>query len=88
MVLAILTFFVLTDFPEDAKWLTLEERDFMQARLLPVNEGEEELQQPVSMVTGLRSFFSDYKAYLGAPLYFGNTSLPFLSPTYCIATGF
>lgn len=70
MVFGILTFFILTDFPEDAKWLTPEEREFMQARLLNTDE-EEGRQQPVSTLNGLRSFFSDYKAYLGALLYLG-----------------
>lgn len=68
MVLGIGTFFVLMGFPEDAKWLSLEERDFMIARLLV---DDDEKPQPVSTVAGLRSFFSDYKSYLVALLYFG-----------------
>ncbi|KAI9881439.1 MAG: hypothetical protein M1830_000001, partial [Pleopsidium flavum] len=87
MVLGILTFFVLMDFPEDAKWLTPEEREFMQARLLV---DDEEKPQPVSTASGLRSFFSDYKAYLGALLFFGGNivgySLTYFLPT--IVKGF
>jgi len=70
MVFGILTFFILTDFPEDAKWLTPEEREFMQARLINTDE-EEGPQHRVSTLNDLRSFFSDYKAHLGALLYFG-----------------
>lgn len=79
MVLAIVVYFVLMDFPEDARWLTPEEREFMQARLLT---GDEEKPQPVSTSSGLRSFFSDFKAYLGALLYFG-APLP-APPTHVI----
>lgn len=73
MVLAILTYFVLMDFPEDARWLAPEERAFMRARLLI---DDEEKPQPISTISGLRSFFSDYKAYLGALLFFGTPAFP------------
>lgn len=72
MVLGTLAFFILLDFPEDAKWLNPEERRFLQARLLV---GDKEKLQPVSTASGLRSFFADYKAYLGALLYFGKLLL-------------
>ena len=72
MIFGILTFFLLTDFPEDAKWLTPEEREFMRARIIDADDEEEmEPQQPTSTIGGLRHFFSDIKAYLGALLYFG-----------------
>ena len=72
MVVGILTAFLLIDFPEDAAWLTPEERQYMHARLLVE---EEERSTRTSTASGLVLFFSDYKAYLGALLYFGASSL-------------
>ena len=72
MVVGILTAFLLIDFPEDAAWLTPEERQYMHARLLV---DEEERPTRTSTASGLVLFFSDYKAYLGALLYFGTSSL-------------
>ena len=71
-VVAFLSYFVISDFPEDAKWLTEDEREFMQARLITENDTPVE---PASFKVGLKSYFSDYKAYIAALLYFG------LSPT-------
>lgn len=70
MIFGILTFFLLTDFPENARWLTAEEREFMRARIIAADD-EEEPQQPTSIIGDFRHFFSDIKAYLGALLYFG-----------------
>lgn len=78
MVLGILAFFILLGFPEDAKWLEPEERMFLQARLLV---DDKEKMQPVSTASGLRTFFSDYKAYLGALLYFGELLLVIAVPS-------
>ena len=72
MVDGILTAFLLIDFPEDAAWLTPEERQYMHARLLVE---EEERPTQMSTASGLGLFVSDYKAYLGALLYFGASSL-------------
>lgn len=75
-ILGFLTFFVLTDFPEDAKWLTPKEQEYMHARLLLYDEGK---MQPLSTRSALQAFFSDYKAYLGALLYFGSPLSSWLS---------
>lgn len=72
MVVGILTFFLLIDFPEDAGWLTPEERQYIDARLLVE---EEEGPTRTSTASSLVLFFSDYKAYFGALLYFGTSSL-------------
>ena len=73
MVVGMLTAFLLTDFPEDAGWLTPEERQYIYARLLV----EEEVRRPTrtSTASGLVVFFSDYKTYLSALLCFGVSSL-------------
>ena len=73
VVVGILTDFLLIDFPEDAGWLTPEERQYIQARLLL----EEERPTRTSTASGLGLFFSDYKAYLGGLLCFGVSTLLF-----------
>ena len=67
-VVAFVSYFVIVDFPEDAKWLTEEEREFMRARLINENDTTRE---PISLTAGMKSYFSDYKAYIAALLYFG-----------------
>ena len=69
MVLAVLSYFIIMDFPEDATWLREDEREFMLARL--VLSAEDEKPPPASTKAGLLAYFSDYKSYLGALLYFG-----------------
>ena len=82
-VVAFLSYFVIVDFPEDAKWLTEDEREFMRARLITENDTTKE---PISFKAGLKSYFSDYKAYIAALLYFGKLSNPFgYSQTYSIS---
>ena len=68
IVLAFLSYLAIVDFPEDAAWLTEEERVFMQARL--VSDSDTKLA-PVSIRAGLLAFFTDYKSYLVALLYLG-----------------
>lgn len=67
LAVAFSSYFLILDFPEDAKWLSEDERRFMQARLLTVDDKVE----PVSTKAGLLTYFADYKSYLGALLYFG-----------------
>ena len=81
MVVGIMTAFLLIDFPEDAAWLTPEERQYVHARLLVE---EEERSTRLSTVSGLVLFFSDYKAYLGALLYFGASLLLYVPRPHTI----
>ena len=71
IVLAFLSYFMIVDFPEDATWLTEDEREFMQARLM--NDSNEK-REPSSMKAGLCAHFKDYKSYLVALLFFGKLS--------------
>ena len=66
-VLALISFFLIPDFPEDVKWLTAEEKLYMQERLLSRHDGGQDL----TLLGGLSSYFKNYKAYLGGLLYFG-----------------
>lgn len=71
MVLALISYFVIPDFPKDVKWFSDDEKHLMQERLLT---DEEEIL--ASKNSQMISFFSDIKAYLGALMYFGESELP------------
>ena len=68
-VLAIAAYFLIADFPEDVKWLTEEERKFIQARLRK-DQGDTLINRSIT-VTAVMHFFKDPKALLGAIMYFG-----------------
>lgn len=74
MVIAMTMWFLLMDFPEDAKWLSPEERAFMKARLV-VDKEDDSKPQPDTTLKGFTAFFSDYKVFFGALLYFGEFAL-------------
>ncbi|KAL4966832.1 putative MFS transporter [Aspergillus stella-maris] len=68
-VVAIVLFFFLPSFPEDAKWLTDEEREYMRAKLA---KDSGSAGHDVSM--GWRDIlevFKDYKIFIGGLMYFG-----------------
>ncbi|MCJ1235716.1 hypothetical protein MMC14_003687 [Varicellaria rhodocarpa] len=67
-VLAIAAYFLIVDFPEEARWLTDEERDFIQARLKQ-DQGDTLINQSINMTSALH-FLKDFKAFLGAIMYF------------------
>ena len=67
VVIAGVSFFVVPDFPENASWLSTEEKAFMQKRL---QTGDFQ-DNNKTLVEGAREIFSDYKSYLAAFLYFG-----------------
>lgn len=71
IVVAFVAFFIIVDFPEDAKWFTPDERKFMQARLQTDDFHQSE---NITLKQGLKSYFSNYKSYLAALLYFGKSS--------------
>ena len=62
-------FFIIPDFPEDAKWLTEKERLFVRARLA-ADQGKSGLEKKVQG-HDLLNFFKDYKVFFGALAYFG-----------------
>ena len=68
-VVAILFFFLLPDFPEDAKWLTEEERAYVKARLR-ADQGRSAAERPIT-TRDIGRVFKDYKVIVGGFMYFG-----------------
>lgn len=68
-VIAIATYFLITDFPEDAKWLNEDERAFVKARLR-TDQGISELEQEISF-RDVGQAMGEYKTWLGTFMYFG-----------------
>lgn len=60
-----MAFLLVTDFPQEAKWLTPEEKKFVLAKTKSYETERFSLGS-----TDLISFFSDIKNYLGAIMYF------------------
>ena len=70
MTLEILTVSkIIPDFPEDAKWLTNEERAFLKARLQD-DQGKSAIERRITLHDVLNCF-KDYKFFLGGLMYFG-----------------
>lgn len=68
-VVAILFWFLLPDFPEDAKWLKEDERAYVKARL-EVDQGKSALERTVTF-KDVVNVFKDYKIIVGGFMYFG-----------------
>ncbi|KAG4034803.1 hypothetical protein MFRU_002g01550 [Monilinia fructicola] len=68
-VVALTFFFLIPSFPEDAKWLTPEERIFVQARL-EVDQGGSAAERKITFKDVVR-VFQDFKVILGGFMYFG-----------------
>lgn len=68
-VVSFVLFFILSDFPEDAKWLTEEERSYVKARL-EVDQGKSALERR-STPKDVLNVFKDFKVILGGFMYFG-----------------
>lgn len=62
-VVGALFFFVLPDFPEDAKWLNEEERAYIKARL-EVDQGRSAAERQIG-VRDVARVFKDYKIIVG-----------------------
>ena len=67
-VIALLSFFLITDFPEEAKWLQEDERDYMKSRLLE-KHGRTITDNHITIHDTIE-VFKDYKIYLGGIIYF------------------
>ncbi|KAL5362759.1 major facilitator superfamily domain-containing protein [Aspergillus floccosus] len=68
-VVAMIFYFLLPGFPEDAKWLTEEEREFIRVKLAKDTGGAGHHAK-----IGLRDVldvFKDYKIFIGGLMYFG-----------------
>lgn len=68
-IVALLFFFFLPSFPEDAKWLTEEERIYVKARL-QADQGRSAAERDITL-RDIGRVFTDYKVYLGGLMYFG-----------------
>ncbi|RHZ52316.1 putative MFS transporter [Aspergillus thermomutatus] len=68
-VVSLVWFFVLTDFPEDVKWLNDEEREFIRAKLAKdVGAAGKDVKLTARDVLAV---FKDYKIFIGGFMYFG-----------------
>ena len=67
-VLAFAAFFIISDFPEDAKWLAEDERAYVKARLKQ-DQGKSGAEHIVTFHDVL-DVFKDYKVFLGGIMYF------------------
>jgi MFS family permease len=68
-VVAVIFFFFIPSFPEDAKWLTEEERSYVRARL-QVDQGRSAAERKITL-RDVGRVFKDYKIYIGGLMYFG-----------------
>lgn len=68
-VVAIIWFFTISDFPEDAKWLSSAERNYIRARL-QADSGRAALERRTNF-NDVANFFKDYKVVLGGLMYLG-----------------
>lgn len=68
-VIAIIFWFILPDFPEDAKWLKEDERAYVRARL-EVDQGKSALDRAITF-KDVVNVFKDYKIIVGGFMYFG-----------------
>lgn len=68
-VVSLAFFFLIPTFPEDAKWLTPEERAFVSARLQQ-EQGRSALERKITM-KGVIQVFKDPKILIGGFMYFG-----------------
>ena len=73
ILIGVISFFLISDFPEEARWLTEEERAFVIARA-GTNQGQ---AQEITVRKVLR-FFTDFKNILGGIMYFSKylTTIP------------
>ena len=68
-VVALCFFFAIPDFPEDAKWLTEDERAYVKARLR-VDQGRSAAERNIT-AKDVGNVFKDYKVFVGGFMYFG-----------------
>ena len=68
-VIAICFWFLLPDFPEDAKWLKEDERAYVKSRL-EADQGKSAIQRAITLMDVV-NVFKDYKIIVGGFMYFG-----------------
>ncbi|GJN70701.1 hypothetical protein PLIIFM63780_002707 [Purpureocillium lilacinum] len=62
-------FFLLPDFPEDVKWLSKDEKDFVAARLR-LDQGQSARERKITL-KDVGNVFKDYKVIVGGFMYLG-----------------
>jgi sugar phosphate permease len=82
-VIAIALFFTLPDFPETARWVTEDERRYVQARLR-IDQGRSAADRKITMKDVVR-FYKDPMTFIGGLMYFGMVMPAYskLSPQSC-----
>ncbi|KAK7205258.1 MFS general substrate transporter [Myxozyma melibiosi] len=68
-LIAVILYFYIVDFPEDAKFLTPTEQEFIKAKLA-VDVGDSQLGRKTT-IQDIGRVFKDYKIYLVGFMYFG-----------------
>ena len=68
-VVAVPFWFLLPDFPEDAKWLSDDNKAYVKARL-EVDQGKSGLDRAITP-KDIANVFKDYKVIIGGFMYFG-----------------
>lgn len=84
--LALFSFFIVSDFPETAAWLSEEERIHLRAEL-KADQGSSEIEKPITFTEAVY-VLKDYKIFIGTVMYFciltpayGTPSEPDLTPS-------
>ena len=89
-IVAIAFFFLIPSFPEDANWLTEEERRYVKARL-QVDQGRSAAERKIT-IRDIGRVFKDYKVILGGFMYFGMIvpayGYAFFAPTILATYGY
>lgn len=62
-------FFIIPSFPEDAKWLSEEERAYVKSRLR-MDQGRNAVERAIG-VKDVVNVFKDFKIFVGGFMYFG-----------------
>ncbi|KAI4146188.1 MAG: hypothetical protein LQ341_002157 [Variospora aurantia] len=68
-VVAFIFYFIIPDFPEEAKWLSEEERTYVQNRLRK-DQGRSAAERSIG-TRDVINVFKDYKIFIGGFMYFG-----------------
>lgn len=76
-VVAIAFFWLIPEFPEDAKWLTEEERTYVKERLQK-DQGRSAAERQIRF-KDVMTVFKDYKIFVGGFMYFGMSEVNHLS---------
>jgi len=76
-VVALAFFFLLPSFPEEASWLSEEEKDYVKARL-QADQGKSAVERKIT-IRDIGRVLRDYKIIIGGFMYFGMVSTLILS---------